>query len=135
MKKAVLLSLLTALLVVIVSGLVGCAPTITYDEAEVRAFADPATEITLQGLSEGDLAKYTEYGNAGFKKAVTQEIMDTMVPQIEDRFGTYVSKEFSKVTGQDNYILVYYKAKYTKTDVTIRMVFDQDHLVAGQWFE
>ena len=135
MRKTALISLLAVLSISIIGGLVGCASEINYDEAEVRAFADPATEPTLQGLSEGDLAKYTEYGNAGFKKAVTQEMLDKMVPQLENQLGTYVSKEFSQVTGKDNYILVYYKAKYTKGDVTVRMVFDQDHLVAGQWFE
>jgi hypothetical protein len=36
---------------------------------------------------------------------------------------------------QGSYILVHYRAKYEKGEAGIRMVFDEDHLVAGQWFE
>jgi len=57
---------------------IGCQSSLpsTIDESSVRAYADPATEMTLQGLSENDLAKYIQYGNSEFKAAVTQEILD-----------------------------------------------------------
>jgi hypothetical protein len=133
-KIAISLSLLVLVCFMAV-GINACAPAVNYDVDAIRDYADPATETTLQGFSEGNMAKYTQYGNAGFKEAVTQKLFDEMVLQIENQFGTYVSQEFMKVGEKDNYILVYYKAKYTRGDVTVRMVFDQDHLVAGQWFE
>ncbi|MFC1980612.1 DUF3887 domain-containing protein, partial [Chloroflexota bacterium] len=49
--------------------------------------------------------------------------------------GNYVSKEFLRVEEQDGYIVVHYKAKYANREAGIRMVFDKDHLIAGQWFE
>jgi hypothetical protein len=116
---------------------IGCQSSLpsTLDENSVRAYADPATEMTLQGLSENDLAKYIQYGNSEFKAAVTQEILDEATAQIGDQLGAYETKEFLRIEERGGYILVHYRAKYEKGEVGIRMVFDQDHLVAGQWFE
>lgn len=137
MRKINGLVTLLVILLTILGGAVTCqssSPS-TIDESAVRAYADPATETTLQGLSENNLAKYTQYGNPEFKAAVTQEILDEAAAQISDQLGAYQSKEFLRIEEQGGYILVHYKAKYEKGEVGIRMVFDQDHLVAGQWFE
>jgi hypothetical protein len=107
----------------------------TLDESAVRAYADPAADTVLQGLSENNLAKYTQQGNTGFKAAVTQKILDAASAKIDDQLGAYQSKEFLRTEEQEGYIIVHYKAKYTKGNIGIRMVFDKDHLVAGQWFE
>jgi hypothetical protein len=98
-------------------------------------YARVATETTLQGLSEDNLEKYTEYGDAQFKEAVTQEILDAASAQIGSQLGAYESVEFLSVEKQSEYTIVHYKAKYAKGEVGVKMVFDADHLVAGQWFE
>jgi hypothetical protein len=137
MRKIIGLITLLVILLTITGGAVACksgSPS-TIDESTVRAYADPATETTLQGLSENNLAKYTQYGNPEFKAAVTQEILDEAAVQINDQLGAYQSKEFLRIEEQGGYILVHYKAKYEKGELGIRMVFDEDHLVAGQWFE
>jgi hypothetical protein len=132
------------LLVVLLSGLVACgkkeptAPASSEPTTPVTGepdYAGVATDITLQGLSEDNLQKYTKYGNAAFKAAVTQEMLDTTAAQIKSQLGTYESKEFLSVEVQGEYTLVHYKAKYTKGEIGVRMVFDTEHLVAGQWFE
>ncbi len=128
---------LTVILLTILGGAIACksSPPPTADESAIRAYADPATEMTLQGMSESDLAKYTEHGDAEFKAAVTQEMLDEAAAQIGGQLGAYVSKEFLKTEEQDGYTIVHYKAKYENGEVGIRMVFDQDHFVVGQWFE
>jgi hypothetical protein len=98
-------------------------------------YARMSTEVTLQGLSEKDLEKYTQHANDQFKAAVTQQILDTAAAQINSKYGAYESVEFISVETQDEYTVVNYKAKYTGGEVGVRMVFDADHLVAGQWFE
>jgi len=135
-KIIVIISLLTILLT-LVGGAITCksSPLLTTDESTVRAYADPATEMALQGLSENNLAKYTQYGNSEFKAAVTQEILDKTATQISDQLGAYESKDFLSIDERDGYIIVHYKANYAKGEVGIRMVFDKDHLIAGQWFE
>ena len=103
--------------------------------AAIRAYADPAAQTTMEGLSENNLGKYTQYGDAQFKAAVTQAVFDQVYGQINSQLGTLVSITFSSTENQSPYIIVHYKAKYSKGDAGIRMVFDQDHLVAGQFFE
>lgn len=105
------------------------------DVSAIRAYADPATTTTMQGLSESNLAKYVQYGNPAFKAAVTQAIVDQTAAQVGGQLGTFVSAEFLRVEEEAGYVLVHYKAKYTRGEVGVRMVFDKDHLVAGQWFE
>ncbi|MFC2045204.1 DUF3887 domain-containing protein [Chloroflexota bacterium] len=137
MRKLVYITLLSLVLLMLIGGAVACqsSPASIPNEEVIRKYADPATETILQGLSENDLAKYTQYGNAEFKAAVTQEILDEAAAQINGQLGIYQSKVFLSIEEQDGYIIVHYQAKYTEDEVGVRMVFDNDHLVAGQWFE
>ena len=137
MRKIASLFLLLVVLLMLSGGVIACKsnPSSTPDESAVRAYADPATETTLQGLSENNLTKYTQYGNAEFKAAVTQEILDKTATQINSQLSAYESKEFLRTEEQQGYTIVHYKAKFAKGEVGVRMVFDKDHLVAGQWFE
>ena len=137
MRKTTYSGLLMLMVPVFILGTLSCksSSSASPDEDSVRAYADLATETTLQGLSEDSLLKYVQYGNAEFKAAVTQQILDKTVAQISDQLGTYVSKKYLRFEEQEGYIIVHYTAEFTKGDVGIRMVFDQDHKVAGQWFE
>ena len=137
MKKVIVLLLCLLTTLVLSGGILSCQSEnqSTSDEDTIRAYADPATETTLQGLSENNLAKYIQYGSPEFKAAMTEERLTEASTQIDNQLGTYQSKEFLYTEEQEGYILVHYKATYTKGEVGIRMVFDKDHRVAGQWFE
>ena len=137
MRKPIYLLIFSIILVTLIVVTISCkSTTITAtDESAIRTYADPATETTLQGLSEDNLAKYTQYGNPAFNAAVTQAILDTTAAQITKQYGAYVSKEFLRIEMKDGYTVVHYKAKYSKGNAGIRMVFDKDNLVTGQWFE
>jgi hypothetical protein len=137
MRKTIGLISVLVILLTVVSSAIACksSPSTIPNESAIRAYADPATETTLQGLSENNLAKYTQSANSDFKAAVTQEILEKTANQINSQLGNYVSMEFLSVEEQDVYTIVHYKAKYAKGEVGIRMVFDKDQLVAGQWFE
>ena len=137
MRKIVYPALFLIMLLTLIGGVIACksGPSTTPEEDAILAYADPATETTLQGLSEDNLAKYTQYGNAGFKAAVTQEMLDQVADQINNQLGAYESKEFLRTEEQQGYVIVHYKAKYAKGEAGVRMVFDTDHLIAGQFFE
>lgn len=115
------------------SGTTTATPTGT--EAAIRAYADPATTTTLQGLSEDNLAKYTQYADAQFKAAVTQPVLDQTYAQINGQLGAFKSITFLSTEEQQGYTIVHYRATYAKGETGVRMVFDADHKVAGQWFE
>jgi hypothetical protein len=139
--KTMLRYILTAVVLFAVAGAVGAcssAPTTTTENAEVtaiRAYADPATRTTLEGLSENSVSKYTQHANAQFKAALTQDILDKTAAQIKSQLGNFISITFVKTEHEAPYTVVHYKAKYEKGEVGVRMVFDSDKLVAGQWFE
>jgi hypothetical protein len=137
MRKTVYVGLLLIMLLPLIGGMIACKSesTTTPEEQAILVYADPATEATLKGLSEDNLEKYTQYGNAQFKAAVTQGMLDQVSSQINSQLGTYESKEFLRTEEQQGYIIVHYKANYSKGEVGVRMVFDKDHLVAGQFFE
>ena len=130
--NVVIVLLMSAMIPVLAEA---CSTSTNPEIAALRAYADPATQTTLQGLSEDNLAKYTQNGNTQFKAAVTQDLLDKVSAQINSQLGAFVSATISSTEKQDQYIIVHYKAKYSKGDVGVRMVFDQDHKVAGQFFE
>jgi hypothetical protein len=161
MRKTGLLLVISIVLVVLVVGIAGCGastgsgtpPTrltstasststtttsalttaATSDDSAIRAYADSATETTLQGLNENNRAKYIQYGNPDFQAAVTQQVFDSVVAQINGKYGAYISKEFQSTDFQQGYTIVYYKTKYAKADITIKMVFDSNHQIAGHF--
>jgi len=119
----------------LVAALAGCGEPETVEATPEPEYAGEATDITLQGLSENDLNNYTRYGNADFKAAVTQEVLDKAASQVTGQLGAYESKEFLYAEEQGEYTLIHYTARFEKGEVGVKMVFDTDHLVAGQWFE
>jgi len=137
MRKYVKALMVLAIFTMVIAGSSACSSGTNspLDEKTVRAYADPATETTLQGLSEDNLAKYAQYGNAAFKAALTQQVLDQTYEQVHSQLGAYVSKQYLSVEEQQGYYVVHYKATFEKGEVGVRMVFDADHLVAGQWFE
>jgi hypothetical protein len=124
-----------------IGGITGCssAPTpassTNPDIASIRSYADPATQTTLQGLSDDNLARYTQYADADFKTAITQANLDKISAQIKAQIGTFESITFISTENSDGYVIVHYQAKFSKGVAGVRMVFDKNHLVAGQWFE
>ena len=142
MHKLIRLILLINISMIILGGAISCSPltktnpaSIPLDVTAIRAYADNATETTIQGLSENNLAKYTQYFSTKTREAVTLDVFQNTAMQINDQLGTYISKEFLRVEELSGYIIVHYKAKYSKGDVGLKMVFDKDNLIAGQWFE
>lgn len=142
MQNLIKLILVINVSLLILGGAIACSPltktnpaATPLDVAAIRAYADNATETTIQGLSENNLAKYTQYFNPKTREAVTLDIFQNTAMQINNQFGTYISKEFLRVEELSGYIVVHYKAKYSKGEIGLRMVFDKDNLIAGQWFE
>jgi len=137
--------LFACILAIIIGSVTACSSipptstsstTTTTDEtASIRAYADPATQTTLEGLSENDLAKYTQFADAQFKAALTQEVFDKTSALLKNQLGDFVTIIFLSTEKQDTYTIVHYQAKYTKGEAGVRMVLNQDHLISGQWFE
>jgi hypothetical protein len=132
--------LIPVFLVTLLTLAAGCGShagntTTTTPASSEPDYAHAITDTALRGLSDDNLEAYVKYGSADFKAAVTQEILDTTSKQITGQLGDYQSITYLSTETKDNYTIVHYKARYTGGEVGVRMVFDQDHKVAGQWFE
>ena len=123
------------LLVFLFAALTGCGQSTTTAQTPEPDYARAITETTLRGLSDSNLEEYTRHGNAEFKAAVTQEILDATAVPLNEQYGPYESLDYLSTGQQDEYTIVHYRVKYVKGELGVRMVFDRDHLVAGQWFE
>jgi hypothetical protein len=140
LRKNNKLTIIFGIVVAVSMGLFGCSPasapaTTSPEVAAIRAYADPATQTALEGLSEANLAKYSQYADAQFKAAVTQDLLNKVAAQVNGQLGSFVSATFLRTEKQDVYTIVHYRAKYAKGEAGVRMVFDKDHLIAGQFFE
>jgi hypothetical protein len=128
-------ALVPVILMTLLAAVAGCGSSTTTPRTPEPDYASAITGTVLQGLSEADLEKYTRYGNAEFKAAVTQEILDATAVPLNNQYGAYESEEYLYTETQGEYTLVHYRVKYARGELGVRMVFDRDHLVAGQWFE
>ncbi len=116
----------------------GQSPATTTQSAEIkaiRAYADPAAETMMRSFQNSSLAEYVQKGDAQFKAAVSQAVFDQLATPMRGQYGNFVSLEFLSTENQQGYLIVHYKAKFQKGQLGLRMVFDADHLVAGQFFE
>lgn len=89
----------------------------------------------MEGLSEGDYNKYVANADAVFKASLTESAFQTVADAVKNQIGTFESAVYQSWQMSQGYIVVHYKATYTGGTVGIRLVFDSDHLVAGQFFE
>ena len=113
---------------------VSCAPKL---EPE---YADAIAEGILQAINENDYAGYTEHFDEAMKNAIPESVFQQTGTAIKEKIGDYVSKTFWKVTTQEGYTIVVYKAKFSQEpkDVTVRVVFREisgEIYVAGLWFD
>jgi hypothetical protein len=102
---------------------------------DFRAYTDPATQNAMQGLSENNYEKYTRDFSPAMQAATTLAAIEKISAQIKTQFGNFVELKYLSTENQPQYLIVHYSAKYEKGELKIKMVFDQNQKIAGQWFE
>ena len=103
-------------------------------------YAGAIAEGILQALSENDYAKHSEHFDEMMKNSVPESVFEQTATAIKEKIGDYVSKTFWKVTEQDIYTVVIYKARFTQEpeDVIVRVIFQEisgEIYVSGLWFD
>jgi hypothetical protein len=117
-----------------------CASQGQVDVSQVRSYADPITENILMAINTGDYVKYSEHFDDTMKSALPEAVFQQTNAIIKAKIGEYVSKEFWKIETQNQYTIVYYKARFTQEsgDVTVQVVFHEvsgQNLVSGLWLD
>ncbi|MBN1455116.1 MAG: DUF3887 domain-containing protein [Methanomicrobia archaeon] len=138
-KKVRLLAIAgSALFAVIFMG--GCLNQTPVDIDQVRSYADPITENILIATTENNYTKYSEHFDATMKNALPESLFLETNAMIKSKIGTYDSKEFWKAERKNQYIIVYYKARFTQEPaaVIVKVVFQElegDMKISGLWFD
>ncbi|MBA7632237.1 hypothetical protein ES703_39780 [subsurface metagenome] len=109
------------ILLVVIAGLAACT---TMPEPE---YASQITESTLQAMSDGDYAAFTQYFNPEAKAAIDEADFNTGSQEIKALIGDYIDKEFQKAETENGYIGVYYKADFSEEPegVTVTVYFEE----------
>lgn len=121
MKKKTLPELVAVAVIVATLIFAGCIENGYVDVDQTREYADPITENILIGINENNYTRYSE----PFYQAESEYSFNGTRNMIKSEMGDYISKEFWKAESRDKYIIVLYKARFTKEteDVIVKVAF------------
>jgi len=134
---------LAAAMLVVVVGLVACAPSakaIPADEAEVlRGELEPMVDNLLAGLEGGNYAAFSRDFDAQMREAMTEAKFADLRAQFDEKLGRYQVRQFVKAEEIKGFTALIYDARFEDEEqVTVRVVFRQQDgqwLVTGLWFD
>lgn len=112
-------------------GNVKIIPAIKKDNPEelarIAKQSDPIMQNILVALNEKNHAKYIRDFNQPMKSAYPKDVFIKSHDFLVSRLGKYISKEFIKIGTLDQHYIVFYRAKFSKTQqpVTIRLMLEQ----------
>lgn len=118
----------------------GAAPStvvLTGSEREaVLAYAEPMTDNLLQGMNERNYDTFARDFDQAMAKAMPASSFDQFMTNVGGKLGKYESRTVSSVESTGDFTRVIYQARFANDDpVTVRLVFDKDHLISGLWFD
>lgn len=141
MLKIVVKAIGMALLIMaVITAMSACASQPQVDVSQVRSYADPITENILTATNTDDYAKYSEHFDGIMKSALPEAVFRQQNAIIKTKIGEYTAKEFWKIETQNQYTVVYYKARFTweSGDVIVQVAFREvsgQNLVSGLWLD
>lgn len=98
--------------------------------------ANATAESIFQSFNTGDYGQFSQNMSVTLKSGLNESSFSTMRGQINDKYGSYVSKsapQASTVQGYNNFI---YDCRFEKGSLKIRLVMNStdEAIVQGLWF-
>ncbi|MCE5286610.1 MAG: DUF3887 domain-containing protein [Pelosinus sp.] len=120
-------------------NLLGCS-TEKISPDETKKFADPMTENILIAMNEDNYSQFSKDFDKDMKNKLNEAAYQSTIPAIKAKIGNYISKELIDSEKKDGFIIVTYKAKFSKetSDVIIRSVFSKNNekiYISGFWVD
>ena len=140
MRTMIIAGLIAVVVIAAAVALAGCMEKNQVDTEQVREYADPITENILLAMNEDDYTKYSDNFDQTMRNAISGAVFNETNAMIKSKIGDYVSKEFQKAEGKDQYTIVYYNARFADEpdDVTVKVVFQEingEMKVSGLWLD
>lgn len=103
-------------------------------------YASDITDNMLIALNGLDYASFSRYFDDNMKEFINENAFTEIHNFISERAGEYISKEFDSCEKYDEYAVVYYRALYSKSNISmkVKVVFDEEGgepLVSGFWLD
>lgn len=134
--------LLTILIFVALTSLVGCSPRETTlsgaDQETILAFSEAATDNLFAGLAANDYDLFARDFDAEMKAAMTESNFAALKENLDSKVGNYISRTVDKVTQSGEFYAVVYQAKFELEEpVYVRVVFRaaEPHSISGLWLD
>ncbi|MCK4368852.1 MAG: DUF3887 domain-containing protein [Dehalococcoidales bacterium] len=110
------------IMLITIAGASACATEMAEPD-----YANQIVESALQGMSDGDYAKFTEYFSPAAQSAMDETTFDEASQLIKSLIGDYIDKEFWKAEEDGEYTIVYYKANFSQepADVIVTVYFEE----------
>jgi|Deesub1362B_J571_1020462.scaffolds.fasta_scaffold00190_46 hypothetical protein len=99
---------------------------------------DEAAKATFESLKSGDYSILEPYLDREMKKAFTESYFEAFRDQLTSKYGDLKSYEFVKEGKKGEFILAYYRFKFEKADLTLRLVFREvngQYKLSGLWID
>jgi len=110
MRTMTIAGSIAAVVIAAAAPFAGCVDKNHVDAGQVQEYADPITENILLAMNEDDYTKYSDNFDQTMKNAVPDAVFNQTNAMIKSKIGDYISKEFQKAEGKDQYTIVYYNA-------------------------
>ena len=109
------------------------------DEARIVEAAEPVADSILKGLSEDDYDLFSKNFGDTMRAALGKEAFRATREMVLSKVGEYVSRGKPSVVRQGPYLILVYKAKFSRQDtVLVKVVFaggEELGEVVGLWFD
>jgi len=141
MQKNTLVVWLMAALALILAGCGAATPTPAPLEGAaldaVLAYSEPAADSLMTAYQQSDYDTFVRDFSPEMLAGMTSAAFTKLQEQLNTQVGAYQSRAFDRVVDFGEYVTVYYKAKFEKTDkVNIVLSFSktEPHQITGLWF-
>lgn len=118
----------------------GISAAFAQSDKEIKAIADPLVDKLTKAMETKNYKAYMDPWSPKAKGMMTKEKFDKACDVILAQVGTFKSKSFYNIVSKDGFLVIQWKAKYTKVtdDLYLQLVLQKEggkYLVSGHWIK
>lgn len=108
------------------------------DQTAVLTFSETAIDNLFAGLAANDYTAFSRDFDTDMQKKIPATNFAAWKLDLEDKFGTYLSRQVDQVTQSGEFYVVVYQAKFEKeVPVIVGVAFHaaEPHSISHLWFD
>ena len=131
----------SALFFALVLSLAACSSGTTLtgeDRDAVLAYSEPLADVVFAAFESGSYADFSANLSDDMKTGMDETAFNNLKAQLDEKVGSYQSREVTSVIEIKEDMVVIYKAVYSNApEVTVRLVFStaEPHQLTGLWLD